>query len=174
MRIINASTTVLLAMLAAPHAFAEMYKCSENGRTVFQEQPCKGGGGEIKVKPQSGEAPPSQPTGTATAVQAPPGDRLSAQQAQLASMEKSRKSREIEFQIKTSEREIRDLEREQERELEELREKKGYARNNLAGATWQQSISSEMQSVVERYKTRIGMVNARIDRQRKELEELSK
>lgn len=172
MRIINVSGIVLLVMLTAPHAFAEMYKCSENGKTVFQEHPCKGGGGEIKLKPQSGEAPPPPPAGNATAGQTPPGDRLSAQQAQLASMEKSRKSREIEFQIRASEREIRDLEREQERELEALREKKAYARNNLAGATWQQSISTEMQSVVERYKTRIGMVNSRIDRQRKELEAL--
>ncbi len=169
---INASTLVLLAMLVAPHAVAEMYKCSENGRTVFQEHPCKGGGGEIKVRPQSGEAQPTRPAGNNLTGQAAPDDRLSAQQAQLAAMEKSRKSREVEFQIKVSEREIRDLEREQERELEALREKKAYARNNLAGATWEQSISTEMQSVVERYKSRIGMVNSRIDRQRKELEAL--
>jgi hypothetical protein len=35
-----------------------------------------------------------------------------------------------------------------------MRRKKGLANNNLAGATWEQSISSEMQAIVQKYKTK--------------------
>lgn len=39
-----------------------------------------------------------------------------------------------------------------EQELAALRIKKMQANNNLAGATWEQSISTEMSVVVEKYK----------------------
>lgn len=39
-----------------------------------------------------------------------------------------------------------------EQELAALRTKKMQANNNLAGATWEQSISTEMSVVVEKYK----------------------
>lgn len=39
-----------------------------------------------------------------------------------------------------------------EQELAALRAKKMQANNNLAGATWEQSISTEMSVVVEKYK----------------------
>ena len=35
-------------------ANAEIYKCDENGKTVFQGNPCKGAGAAIKVQPANG------------------------------------------------------------------------------------------------------------------------
>lgn len=44
-----------------------------------------------------------------------------------------------------------------------LREKKGRARNNLAGATWEQSISDEMQAVAAAHTTRVGMAQRELE-----------
>ena len=38
------------------------------------------------------------------------------------------------------------------REMDALRAQKARANNNLAGATWEQSLSTEMQAVASRYK----------------------
>ena len=38
------------------------------------------------------------------------------------------------------------------REMDALRAQKARANNNLAGATWEQSLSTEMQAVAARYK----------------------
>lgn len=38
------------------------------------------------------------------------------------------------------------------REMDALRAQKARASNNLAGATWEQSLSTEMQAVASRYK----------------------
>lgn len=48
---------VLLFGVVATLTHADMYKCVEDGRTVFQELPCKGGGGSINIRPQAGDAP---------------------------------------------------------------------------------------------------------------------
>ncbi len=55
-----------------------------------------------------------------------------------------------------------------------LKRKKMHANNNLAGATWEESISSEMQSVAESYKTKIQSAQNQIDDTRRELSDLKK
>lgn len=40
----------ILAMLATAPAYAGMYKCVTNGKTTYQERPCKGVGGEFKLR----------------------------------------------------------------------------------------------------------------------------
>jgi hypothetical protein len=40
----------LIALLAAPAAYAQLYKCTINGGTVYQQKPCKGEGSEFVLK----------------------------------------------------------------------------------------------------------------------------
>lgn len=77
---------------------------------------------------------------------------------------KERRHRELETEIAQRERAIVTLARQQESEIARLRDSKRYASNNLAGATWEQSLSTEMGAVAERYRTRIEIEQAAITR----------
>ena len=54
--------------------------------------------------------------------------------------------------------------------MDDLRNRKGYARNNLAGAMWEQSLSTEMQAVASKYAAEIDAKQERIKRLRAELD----
>lgn len=69
--------------------------------------------------------------------------------------EKERKGREIDHKIKIVEQKMRNLEDAQASELAALSRKKNRARNNLAGATWEASISQEQQAVMSKYESRM-------------------
>ena len=56
--------------------------------------------------------------------------------------------------------------------LAALSRKKRLAKNNLAGATYEQSISSEMQAVSDRYRTKIQVGQDRVTRLRGDASEL--
>lgn len=52
---------------------------------------------------------------------------------------------------------------EHEAEQAALRAKKERARNNLAGATWEQSISDEMQAVAAAHNTRVSIAQRELE-----------
>ena len=54
------------------------------------------------------------------------------------------------------------LSRDTDNKLAALKITKGNAKNNLAGATWEQSLSTEMLAVVETYKVKAGMIDIRL------------
>ena len=166
------STTIVLMLFVVPCASqAEMYKCSENGVTSFQERPCKGAGGAIAVRPASGygnqQVTPQPAANTSSASSSPQNEN-----ERLSQMQRERRLREMSYDIADAEREIKLLETAMETELASLNEKKGRANNNLAGATWEQSISSEMQVVADKYRLKIATAQARLDSLRKERESL--
>lgn len=85
---------------------------------------------------------------------------MNADKKILARIEQERRDKahahrikDVEAQIAHGEGAIAQRNVQMEGELAELRRKKGLANNNLAGATWEQSISSEMQAIVQKYKT---------------------
>jgi uncharacterized protein DUF4124 len=155
----------LLAFLPFPSAVAEMYKCTEDGKAVFQDTPCRGSGSAITVKPASGNTSDSSV--------------FSRTKANVSEMERERRQREIAYEIERLERVIRGYERSQDAELTVLRYKKSYAENNFAGATWErsaleQSISTEMQAVTEKYKTKIQVARDWITQLRRDGSEIGK
>lgn len=137
------------ATLAALPAHA-VFKCTVGGKTTYSDAPCGDGGREIDIAPAGGRTPD-----TAAA-----GARAKEANSRLTEMSLDRK-------ILESEREIERIQGRMEKDLAELRSKKGYARNNLAGATWEQSISSEMQAVAARYQAEMQTEQARLDDLRK-------
>lgn len=58
------------------------------------------------------------------------------------------------------------------KEIAYLRYKKLYSRNNLAGATWEESISTEMEAVTSKYKIQIDLHQEEIKQFRDEIKEL--
>lgn len=148
--------------LAAPAQ--TLYRCTEGGIIRYADRPCGKSAVLISGQPtaarenvvQHADAPAIAPP--ASAGSRPPADEQQLRQAQLAQMVRERRIRELEF-------EIRDTERQLENDLDQLKRRKAYANNNLAGAIWEGSLSQEMQAVTAKG-------NARIDTLRRELTSL--
>jgi hypothetical protein len=149
-----------LALAPAPLLAQTFYKCVEGGVTTYAERPCGKSSVAIGKPAAPLAAPAAAPpvAGGMPAAAAAPSQQAS-RDAQLATMARERRIRTLEF-------EIRDAERELENELYALRAKKDYARNNLAGATWEGSISQEMQAVTARWNARIEVLRRDLSEQR--------
>jgi hypothetical protein len=154
--------TLALAALLAGNAHA-LNKCTDpkTGKVSFQDAPCASGlaSAAVKVSPSGGAAPP-------------PGESqgAAAEQRALTTMVRERRVRELSASIGDVERAIERRNTAMNSDLEALRQKKGYARNNLAGATWENSISTEMQAVVAKHQAANAVDNDRLKRLRDELE----
>ena len=147
-------------------ASAQVYKCTIPGGGVsMQQTPCAAGaqGGQIEVRPGSGHSPA-------------PKSELSDQKLTGATRQPSGSTYVDQVNRMTNERRIRELTQDRE-ELLQARDKlsrdmdtklaslkvvKGRASNNLAGATWEQSLSTEMLAVVETYKVKAGMLDIKL------------
>lgn len=66
---------------------------------------------------------------------------------------RDRRTTELEREIQSTEEAINSRNGCMDAEMQALRNQERYARNNLAGATWEQSLSTEMQAVAMKYKT---------------------
>lgn len=131
-----------ILVLITTHAHA-IYKCQQGGAVSFQEVPCNGGQGQqIKVRSTAAPVPPQ------VASDLP----QSADQKVLKGMERDRRIRELTLDISSMESRIANRSDQMVREMEHLRNQKSRASDNLAGATWEQSLSTEMQAVSSKYK----------------------
>lgn len=158
------SIVFLLFMSAATSYAGQFHVCTDaNGKKSFQEQPCPQGS---KAETRTYEK--SEPAA------APTENRLSTDNPIYQDIRDNNRRLELERNIKRSERRIDELEDRRAQELAALRNKKRYANNNMAGATWEQSISTEMQAVTERYSSMIETERDKLKRMREELREVSK
>lgn len=174
MNIKRLSTVLGCVLLAAPLPALAINKCiAADGKVSFQEQPCPGKGGAIEVKPASGAAyapAPSQATNgamTSSTNTAPPtrkegvfGDTY-RRKLDLETHLISNAKGELSSHLKNC-----------DAQQQALAAKKGQARNNLAGATWEQSISAEMQAAATTCDTKARDIRARLEGYEKELREL--
>ena len=71
-------------------------------------------------------------------------------------------------------REINGLQGQRDNELQSLEARRTLANNNLAGATYLQSISTQMQAVNDTYRTRIDVARSCVDQHRKDVTDLRK
>lgn len=148
-------SAALLIMICAP-AWA-VNKCTgPDGQVTFQDAPCTSKGGAIEVRPASGYAPATA-LPLALGAQAAPkkqteADRLNALTA--ASQRERRKSDLDERLVPFAQDAITRQRAECDQQISALKVKKLSANNNLAGATWEGSISSEMTAVATRCDTR--------------------
>lgn len=133
---------------------AGVYKCQQNGKTVYSQTRCGADAQRLAIRNTN----PSQ------------ADRLRAKQRleiwdkQFRTEKLSKKRREILANADALRRQIIGLQAAMDRELATLRIKKTRANNNLPGAVWEQSISQEMAAITQRYQTRIKTIQLDIDR----------
>lgn len=134
----------LLALLGTAHA---QYKCvAPNGAVTFQQTGCP-----MEQKQQVLRSSPavaaSVSLGASTTA---PGKSMD--ERILATMQRDRRLQELEQSVADTEANINSRNVSMSNEMETVRSRKVYARNNLAGATWEQSLSTEMQAVASKYK----------------------
>ena len=147
------------------------YKCEgPEGKISFQQTPCARGERQqaLDLRPARQTAADSVP-----AAAAPPAARApTAQERLLANYERDRRVLERQREIDRLERQIDDRNARMSAELAALRDRKGAARNSLAGAAWEQSLSTEMEAVVAKYKAMNDVDLERLRRLHAELAEL--
>jgi Domain of unknown function (DUF4124) len=121
-----------------------MNRCTQaNGNVTFQDAPCDGKGSAFNAAPASGYSQQSKETQRSVEV-APPKSQTVIAKEQLASLQDERIRREKWFVLNDRRGDLAGQRNSCEREQRALRESKANSNNNLAGATRDASISSEM------------------------------
>lgn len=135
----------LLACATQAHA---QYKCTGPGGSIsFQQTPCASSAKSERLAIQPPPTPTRQPQA------APPNAPTeSADMRIVKTMERDRRVRELTEQISRIENTVAGRSSQMTHEMEQLKNQKAYAKNNLAGATWEQSISTEMAAVAQKYR----------------------
>lgn len=168
------ATALAITLLFNVPAWA-INKCtSQDGRTTFQDAPCQQGKGEkIEVRPASGytAAPSAQGSAvTPTAKRQTEAERI---EANIAVSQRDRRIRTIDETLLPNAR--NNIEAKQsscQREMSVVRDRKRAANNNLAGATWEQSLSSEMGAIATRCDTETRTLIGNLERLQIELSSL--
>lgn len=169
----TAIAITLLAALCQP-AWA-VNKCTgPDGGVVFQDGACTGKGEKLNVRPASGDGVSAQRS-TSLTENATDKPKTEAQriEAQILNSQRQRRRQELEVRLGPDAQGVINYQRTQcDREMKALQEKKASASNNLAGATWETSISSEMSAVAARCDTRNRDASSDLDTLRKECQSL--
>lgn len=136
---------ILILVLLFPFtSTAGIYKCVVDGHTEFSQRPCGENAKEITVNTKKPSLSPRAPSQRAEEMNAV-GDEF----------EQDRKRRNLEREQRVLLKDIDRFNSQRDRELKRLEAKKLLANNNSAGAAWEQSISTEMQSVNMKYDAKI-------------------
>ena len=148
----------------------DAFKCSLNGTTVYQDRPCPGS----TRRSADLTARPVTPTTTATTSDAPAAppraqSDLDRNKAYLAGREKERRINDLKSEIARNEEAILLSQHARDSELQALRTRKSLANNNLAGATLEQGLATEMQAVTSRYDTDIAVRQDKLKQLREDL-----
>lgn len=170
-----ATLAIAVAAMAGTAPAWAVNKCVIDGQTVFQDAACPGKGEEIRVRPSSGPSRP--PAASADSSPAAPVNKpLSEAQrieAKVKESQDSRRKTDLESRIVPGTKSEIERQRVQcDREYQALQAKKVLAKNNLAGATWENSISSEMSALATRCDTRNRDLRDELERARAECQKL--
>lgn len=161
----NMRLFIMIALAATTFPASAIYQCKDaNGRTSFQDTPCASGAGkQLQVRPASGGSDStSQPRPAPSSTSGTQASSSHDPVAKVRQLERTNEISRIDREIRDIEYEIEKDQLEMERELTSLQQKKARANNNLAGATWEQSISTEMQAVTEKYRAKFDYSRDRI------------
>lgn len=179
MQIKTRAAAIVLLCFAASSAWAVNRCIGPDGKVVFQDAPCSGKGEMIRVRPASGPSPsPAQVQGTdsssgGTSDEKRPLTEAQRIEQQIAASQKARRKQELEVRIvPDAEFAVAQHRMQCDQQIRDLQAKKATANNNLAGATWEGSISQEMTAIATRCDTRNRELREQADRFRAECQRL--
>lgn len=158
-------TVIAIGFLLCNLANAEVYRCVIDGKVSFSDTACPGAGKAIDVK----VVPPSGP-GSDAEIRAIQNnrDRIQSNEKIRQSLDNRLKIRQLDDEIDSAQIKLRMLSSQMESDLQALKNKKRSANNNLAGAVYEQSISSEMNAVTASYNNKIVIQKNELERLQRE------
>ena len=171
------SILVLISFGVHTKAETKFYQCKDKwGQPVFSQRPC---GSDAEKASVTAHARISEETSTTTLS----SDRepLEANVDESPVKEKvtswdrvraSNRIRDIDRDVYRRESHIDTWEAERDNRIAVLRNARRRANNNLAGATWQESLASEMEAVAQQYDSKIDREQIKINRLLEEKSEL--
>jgi len=162
-------TVVAVGFLLCNLANAEVYRCVIDDKVTFSDKACPGAGKAIDVK----VLPPSSP-GSDAEIRAIQNDRdrIQSNAKIRQNLDNRLKIRQLDDEIDSAQIKLRMLSSQMESDLQALKNKKRSANNNLAGAVYEQSISSEMNAVTASYNNKIIIQRNEIERLQREKQSL--
>lgn len=169
-------TALAVVCLLSSPAWA-VNKCSgPGGRIVFQDLPCQGSGETLNIRPASGRDAPqqaaAQPSGDGFAADKPTSELERLKQSNTR-MENERKRQEIELVVlPNAYADLNNHLARCEREYRALQATKQSANNNLAGATWEQSLSQEMSALTTKCDMQSRQINNNIEEIKKQCQKV--
>lgn len=152
----------LLICVAWP-ATAQVYKCKDGNTTVFSATPCAAEARPIDVRPASGASRQAPSTSAAPAQGGAAAGDAAMPRNMMQRADDAARRRILDDDIWRKQRALDALHDELSLRQTQLRNKKTWATNNLAGAVWEQSISDEMQAVAAEYDIKIRKATKEID-----------
>jgi len=158
---------VLGFLAGASSATAQVYKCPDaTGKLQFQQTPCVGGAGtKLEVRPASG----AQPTGAAKPSSASPGG---SEKSLSDTLPNERMQRER--WVKLNDAKL-DADRQRwvcEEQQRTMAARTSFSNNNIAGATRNTAIASEMQAAATTCQNRVTGADRVVDRLQAECDRL--
>lgn len=150
-------TFIAVALLAFSLDAAAINKCVIDGKTVYTDAPCPTAAKATAI------APPASGFDRPESSVAAPGGMAAREKKVLGAMVTSRRLAEIDGEIERSQGLISAYRNSMDTRLSLLRVRKLSANNNLAGATYEQSLSTEMDATVRAYTTKINIEQSKID-----------
>ncbi len=168
------TATTLAALLLATPAMA-VYKCkTANGSTTYQATPCANGtGNQIDTRPAASYSQEPKNTEEKTGSNTGTASGNSYQKKDGPFNAKWRRMNFLRNQgVRDANTNLNIHNNDCRIKMEQLENKKRHANNNLAGATWEQSISAEMQAHATLCDMRQRELLAHRDRLEQELREL--
>lgn len=159
---------ILPLALAVATASAQVYKCPDSTDILqFQQTPCVGGSGtKLTIRPASGDAPANaREAGAPTFAAAPlPGEKKSF----ADTLADERLQREHWVRLNDAKLETDRIRNSCEREQRAIQARQASSNNNLAGATRDQAIASEIQAAATTCQNRVLGADRLVDRYQSE------
>ena len=153
----NKLSIIIVSLLLSGGVNAEVYKCTlANGKVVFSGDPCQGSQKTEVInvyvpRPQSSNAANADSTQT---------DYVEEQKG----LSRRLKIDSVKRNILKTQRNIDSLLEEMDSKLVAIKNKKRSASNNLAGAEWETSLSTEMQAVTSQYNVKVELEREKLKR----------
>lgn len=141
-----------------------IYTCTVDGVTVYSQSPCGNEDKEVTV-----HTPPMVDSGSHVVSSSKQSvDSKTPQQYfdEINTSQYGRKIRKLELKIESYQRRL-------DAKLEALKIKKLYAKNNTAGAIYEDSISNEMIAITNQYNIKINQERERIASLKQKISKLS-
>ncbi|NKF49195.1 hypothetical protein G3R49_01210 [Shewanella sp. WXL01] len=158
---------LFIGSLLASSAYANVYQCGENR---FQDRPCDensipldlSGVGSIVVPLERTSVDSDEPMAVDQA-------KVTDQKNQISSYIRRQ---QINRDIDKLKRDRKRVLQNRDKQITQLRNSRNRANNNLAGATWEQSLAQEMTAVNQQADTEVATIDRQIEAYQKQLQNL--